>query len=315
MSDEIYNYITGNIKMYNRPLDKNDADEIYRTYKEIHKDFNEAFLITHIESYHMNKNTKNRTQEEKDNVKNWRQARRASVCSENFFPNDYCSISYPKTKETFQFLSDILVKDVPFGFLTPKQKFKLIDTMKCIDVDENVVLIREGERDNRMYCVDEGIFDVYKNNVKLKSLKRGDYFGEIALLHNVERTATVISKVKSKIWVIEQKVFLGLRASDRNKNKAIILDGIVDLKLYPDLNEKELISFVNTLSFDYFKEGDVVNFNDDEVFMFLDDGEIEIQGGIQKVKGKEVIYNGFICKTVIEGSIMKKRQRKLYNLG
>lgn len=308
--NKIYEYIVTNTALYNRQFTKEDIQTIYDEYIAQTTDFNEPLLISQIENYHMMKNNLTRTQQEKDNVKNWRQARRASVCSESFFPNDFFCDCYQKSPETFQFLSDTLVNDVPFGFLTPKQKHKLIDTMKSREVSKDFVLIKEGENDNKMYIVEEGSFNVFKNKCLLKTLKRGDYFGEIALLHNVERTATVISRENSKIWEVEQKVFLGLRASDRNKNKEIILEGISELKLYPDLNEKELISFVNTLSFDYCKENDVVCVKEDEVFMFTSDGVINDN---EVVKKKMVVYKDFICRSVIEGSCMKRRQRKLYN--
>ncbi|WUR04000.1 cAMP-dependent protein kinase [Vairimorpha necatrix] len=312
MEKRILDYIKKNNETYNRHLEDFEIDEIFRTYLELHKVFDEALLIGHIENFQNEKNSRSRTPQEVESAKNWRQARRASVCSERIIPNDFSSVSFPKTRETFKFLNDVLISDIPFGLLTPRQKDKLIDIMECIDVEEGEVLIREGEKGSTMYVVDEGIFDVYIKNVRIKSLERGDIFGEIALFHNINRTATVISRVKSKIWVIEQKMFGGLRASDRNKNKGIVLDGITQMKLYPDLTERELISFVNTLTFDYLKMGSSVVVNSDEVFFFTVAGVIKIDGEEKEVKQKEIIRSGFVCVSVIEGTVMKTRQRKLY---
>jgi len=311
MDEEIFNFFIKNNEVYNRHLNKEELNIIFKTYLEKHKKYDEALLLSHIEEFHMEKNSKNRTPQEIENAKNWRQTRRASVCSDTVFPSDFSSISFPKTKETFEFLSNVLVADIPFGLLNPKQKDKLIDIIQCVDIEAGVTLIKEGDSGNTMYVVDEGCFEVFIKNTKIKSLKRGDIFGEIALIHNINRTATVISSVKSKIWVIEQKMFLGLRAFDRNKNKTIVFEGIKSHNLYPDLNEKELISFINTLSFDYLKEDSDVLVNEDEIFFFTLDGIISIDGKEQKVKQKDTVKKSFKCVSLIEGTVMKTRQRKL----
>ncbi len=70
------------------------------------------------------------------------------------------------------------------------------------------VLIREGEHGDRWYLVREGRLEVSAAGRQLRTLGPGDTFGEIALLHDVPRTATVIAPEGASLWALEREEFL-----------------------------------------------------------------------------------------------------------
>jgi cAMP-dependent protein kinase regulator len=239
----------------------------------------------------------------------WRTSRRSSVYSENVSPETFELEYYPKDEETVNFLNSILVSEIPFELLNYEQKMKLIGSAVPSEVKAGTVIIEEGGYGSQMYIVESGEFEVVRDSRLLKRLVRGSFFGEIALLHNIPRTATVRAVRDSKIWAIEQKSFAGIKMIDRIFNKKIILDGLKSQRIFPLVREEDYEIIIDALSFVFYKAGKSVEVRDNEFFMVLYDGEIETSD-IRRVRAKEVLTEDFIAITDIQGAHIRKRQRE-----
>ena len=77
-------------------------------------------------------------------------------------------------------------------------------------------MIREGEEGDRYYAITDGEVAVTKAAAAIRHMRRGEGFGEIALLHSVSRTATVTASEPTRLLSIDRNAFLGaLNASPR----------------------------------------------------------------------------------------------------
>jgi MFS family permease len=101
-----------------------------------------------------------------------------------------------------------LVDRVPmFAPLSLAAKERVAANLVPLSVEAGEVVIRAGLAGDRFYIVGEGALDIDAGGTHLAA-GAGDYFGEIALLRDVPRTATVTAVADSQLYALERDAFL-----------------------------------------------------------------------------------------------------------
>ena len=101
-----------------------------------------------------------------------------------------------------------LIDRIPmFAPLSVAAKEHVAGALIAVPVPAGDVVIRAGERGDRFYVVAEGELEVVGEGVQATA-REGDYFGEIALLRDVPRTATVKAVTDSQLYALERDAFL-----------------------------------------------------------------------------------------------------------
>jgi MFS family permease len=100
-----------------------------------------------------------------------------------------------------------LVDAVPlFAPLSVVAKEHVAGRLTKVAVAKGDVVVRAGEIGDRFYVVAEGDLEIV--NTVGRHARRGDFFGEIALLRDVPRTATVRATEPSQLYALEREDFL-----------------------------------------------------------------------------------------------------------
>jgi hypothetical protein len=101
-----------------------------------------------------------------------------------------------------------LVDGVPmFAPLSLAAKERLASRLVPLDVPVDATVVRSGDVGDRFYIVDSGTVRVTLESGE-KELGAGEYFGEIALLRDVPRTATVTTTTAARLYALERADFL-----------------------------------------------------------------------------------------------------------
>jgi MFS family permease len=101
-----------------------------------------------------------------------------------------------------------LIERVPmFAPLSLAGKERLAASLVPLSVSAGDVVIRAGEAGDRFYIVGDGELDIDADG-RHSTAHRADYFGEIALLRDVPRTANVTASVDSELFALRRDDFL-----------------------------------------------------------------------------------------------------------
>jgi MFS family permease len=103
-----------------------------------------------------------------------------------------------------------LIERVPmFAPLSLAAKERVAANLVPESVPAGEVVIRAGDAGDRFYIVGDGELDVDVEGSH-RTLHRADYFGEIALLRDVPRTATVRANVDTNLYALQRADFLAV---------------------------------------------------------------------------------------------------------
>ncbi|XP_046659116.1 cAMP-dependent protein kinase type II regulatory subunit-like isoform X2 [Homalodisca vitripennis] len=142
--------------------------------------------------------------------------RRKSVFAESYDPSkddeDLGKVVHPKTPEEKEWLIENVRNITLFEHLANDQTTTVVDAMYKRPVSEGDFVMKQGDKGSTFYIVQTGIFDVYvKDAENVESLihtydNKGS-FGELALLYNQPRAATIVARTDGQLWAVDGHTF------------------------------------------------------------------------------------------------------------
>jgi cyclic nucleotide-binding protein/MFS transporter len=107
-----------------------------------------------------------------------------------------------------------LLRSLPlFAPLGPPALESLARELVPVEATAGEEVVREGEAGELFYAVADGALEASADGRPLRTLRRGDAFGEIALLHSVPRTATVRATTHARLYALGRAPFLAAVAA------------------------------------------------------------------------------------------------------
>jgi len=98
-----------------------------------------------------------------------------------------------------------------FSALDQNEQNIIVDAMMEVKFSKGQKVIKQGDDGDVLYLIDKGTLDCYKKikgeDKKLKTYQEGEIFGELALLYNAPRAATIISNGDSILFSLDRNTF------------------------------------------------------------------------------------------------------------
>uniref|UniRef100_A0A3P9Q856 Cyclic nucleotide-binding domain-containing protein n=1 Tax=Poecilia reticulata TaxID=8081 RepID=A0A3P9Q856_POERE len=111
--------------------------------------------------------------------------------------------------------------------LDDEQIAMMVDLLMSSNYKPSEEVIKEGSEGDSMYIVAAGELIVTQSGRDLRTLTKGDVFGELAILYNCKRTATVKAKTHVHLWRMERQTYRTIITNKSKKKREQLMGEVI----------------------------------------------------------------------------------------
>ncbi|XP_039527569.1 cGMP-dependent protein kinase 2 isoform X3 [Pimephales promelas] len=183
-----------------------------------------------------------------------------------------------KDSSTKKLINEAIMNNDFLKKLEPQHTREMVDCMYEKIYPAEQLVIQEGEPGNYLYVLAEGLLEVIQNGKLLGQMRPGTAFGELAILYNCKRTATVKAVTQSHIWALDRQTFQSIMMRSTQARHEEYFSFLRSVSLLKDLPEEKLAKIIDCLEVDYFDKGEYIIREGEEgnTFFIIAKGEVSV---------------------------------------
>uniref|UniRef100_A0A667X7Y0 cAMP-dependent protein kinase type II-alpha regulatory subunit n=1 Tax=Myripristis murdjan TaxID=586833 RepID=A0A667X7Y0_9TELE len=206
-----------------------------------------------------------------------------AVCAEAFNPDDEEEdteprVVHPKTDEQRCRLQEACRDILLFKTLDQEQFSEVLDAMFELLVQPQEHVIDQGDDGDNFYVIERGVYDIVVKGVCVGQYDNKGSFGELALMYNTPRAATIIATQDGALWGLDRATFRRLIVKNNAKKRKMYECFIESVPLLKSLEVSERMKIVDVLGLKQFSDGERIIMQGDKAdcFYIVESGEVKI---------------------------------------
>ncbi|XP_061135072.1 cGMP-dependent protein kinase 2 isoform X1 [Syngnathus typhle] len=197
----------------------------------------------------------------------------------------------PKESSVKKQLVEALNRNQYLKRLEPQQLRDIVECMFLRKYQQGDFVVRQGEVGNHLFVLADGKLDVFQEDVLVSSMMAWTAFGELAILYNCMRTASVRAVNRVCTWALEREAFQNImrRTSDTRHHQYEHF--LRSVSLLADLPDDKISKIVDCLEVEYYNRGDYVIREGEEgsTFYIIAQGKVKVTQTTKGHKSPQVI--------------------------
>ncbi|KAM4615593.1 cAMP-dependent protein kinase type II-beta regulatory subunit-like [Polymixia lowei] len=233
--------------------------------------------------------------------------RRASVCAEAYDPDEDddrdLRVIHSKTDDQRYRLQEACNHILLFKNLERDQMSQVLDAMfeKPVRAGDHVIDL-DDDGDN-FYVIESGTFDIWMRGEDGAKRAVGRYdnkgsFGELALMYNTPRAATIIATSRGALWCLDRDTFRRIILNNNAKKRRMYEAFIESLPLLKSLESSERMRVVDVLVSKSFRDEEQIIAQGDKAdcFCIVESGQVRIAINRSKMNELKDEVQISVCK-------------------
>ncbi|XP_024358631.1 cAMP-dependent protein kinase regulatory subunit isoform X2 [Physcomitrium patens] len=188
-----------------------------------------------------------------------------------------------KSNDAKKRIQRALEKSYIFKGCDKKQIKTVIDAVEEEKHKAQDIIIQQSQLGDTFYFIEGGSCDVYikqsenANPVCVASYSAGDSFGELALLYNAPRAATVKATTDCILWAMDRGTFQQILMTSTSQKRNLYEEFLASVPLLKTLDAYERSAIADVLEPEYYNPGQSIIVEDTpgDKFYFLEEGTAE----------------------------------------
>eukprot|EP00095_Tigriopus_kingsejongensis_P001110 maker-scaffold622_size123092-snap-gene-0.20 protein:Tk01110 transcript:maker-scaffold622_size123092-snap-gene-0.20-mRNA-1 annotation:"cgmp-dependent protein" len=177
-----------------------------------------------------------------------------------------------------QLIKEALLDNDFLTNLSNAQMKEVVDYMEPQKVPAGSYVIREGESGSHLYVSMEGEYEVIKEGKVLGRLGVGKAFGELAILYNCMRTASIKAITAGEVWVLERSVFQQIMIATGMQKLQEQLKFLRTVPLLSKMTDDQLLRLSNAFEVNIYPKGAYIirQGTSGDTFYILSEGKVKV---------------------------------------
>ncbi|KWU47251.1 camp-dependent protein kinase regulatory subunit [Rhodotorula sp. JG-1b] len=228
--------------------------------------------------------------------------RRTSVSAESLDPNAATQALpktvIPKSASQRARIEKAIANNLLFRNLDQEQHDDVLNAMKEVTVQPGTEVIVQGAVGDFFYVVEEGTFEVWVRAApthsysgpgqslltqpgeekKVATYGPGGSFGELALMYNAPRAATVVATSRATMWALDRVTFRSILVEHTSRKRKMYETFLGEVSILQELNAKERAKIADALEEKVYEEGEAVVVEGEvgKNFYIIESGKAEV---------------------------------------
>ncbi|SGY21037.1 BQ5605_C016g08186 [Microbotryum silenes-dioicae] len=231
---------------------------------------------------------------------NYNLGRRSSVSAESLNPDPAAPMPktvIPKSESQRQRIEASISNNLLFRNLDEDQHNDVLNAMKEVKVQDKTSVIVQGAVGDFFYVVEEGSFEAWVRSPpthsyngpgsstmaqgedkKVASYGPGGAFGELALMYNAPRAASVVATSDAVVWALDRVTFRSILMEHTSRKRKMYESFLAEVPILLSLNPKERAKIADALEEKVYEEGEpvVVEGEVGKNFYIIESGKAEV---------------------------------------